>query len=143
MSLRRMSGCLTVCGLLASTAASAAPASCLSEAQQSAFDVGALKSALSVVAVACGQEDSYNQFVEKHRRELVAEDATVNGFFKRVYGRVAQARYDSYITLLANEQGEIGQREGSDYCPRFHGRCSVRSWRCRAPCSRNTRRART
>jgi hypothetical protein len=119
MSVSHKTALLAVLGLLASPAVSAAPASCLSARQQSAFDVGALKSALSVVAVTCGDEDSYNQFVELHRSELVSEDATVNAWFKGTFGRVAQPRYDAYITLLANEQGEIGQKQGSDYCPRF------------------------
>ena len=119
MSFRRKVSLLAVLGMFASSAASAAPGSCLSTDQQSAFDVGSLKSALSVLAVACGDEDDYNHFVELHRRELVAEDGTVNAWFKRTYGKLAQPRYDSYITLLANEQSEIGQKQGSDYCPRL------------------------
>jgi hypothetical protein len=119
MSLLRKASLMAIVGMFASTAASAAPGTCLSPDQQSAFDVGSLKSALSVLAVACSAEDNYNAFVEMHRRELVAEDGTVNAWFKRQYGKAAQARYDSYITLLANEQSEIGQKQGSDYCPRL------------------------
>ncbi len=119
MSIHRKTSLLAVLGLLTASAASAAPASCLSPEQQSAFDVGALKSELSVLAVACSNEDDYNRFVELHRRELVSEDATVNAWFKRTYGGAAQPRYDSYITLLANEQSETGQKQGSDFCPRL------------------------
>ncbi len=96
-----------------------AQARCSSAKDQSAFDVGALKSELSVLAVGCSDEDDYNRFVERDRSELVAEDAVVNAWFKREFGRAAQARYDSYITLLANEQSEKGQHEGSDFCPRL------------------------
>ena len=119
MSLRHYASAFAVIGILTGSAASAAPASCLSAGEQSAFDVGSLKSALSVLAVACSDEDEYNAFVERHRRELVAEDATVNAYFRRIYGRAAQPRYDTYITLLANEQSEAGQKQGSDYCPRL------------------------
>ena len=41
----------------------------------------------------------------------------VNAWFKRTYGRAAQTRYDSYITLQANEQSVAGQHEGTDFCP--------------------------
>jgi hypothetical protein len=119
MSNHRKTTFLAVLGLLTASAASAAPASCLSPEQQSAFDVGALKSELSVLAVGCSNENEYNRFVEMHRRELLSQDATVNAWFKRTYGKVAQPRYDSYITLLANEQSEIGQKQGSDFCPRL------------------------
>ena len=96
-----------------------AQARCSSASDQAAFDVGALKSELSVLAVGCSDENEYNGFVERDRSELVAQDAVVNAWFKRTFGRTAQAHYDSYITLLANEQGLKGQHEGSDFCPRL------------------------
>jgi hypothetical protein len=80
--------------------------------------VGALKSELSVLAVGCSDEDAYNSFILKYRSELVREDGVVNAWFKRTYGKNAQKEYDSYITLLANEQGQVGMHEGSDFCPR-------------------------
>jgi hypothetical protein len=119
MSIRHYASALAIVGMFASSAASAASTACLSSGEQSAFDVGSLKSALSVLAVACSDEDDYNAFVLQHRRQLVSEDGVVNGYFKRVYGKQAQPRYDSYITLLANEQSEISQKQGSDYCPRL------------------------
>ncbi len=104
--------------LLASTV-SAAPVRCSSPTDQAAFDVGSLKSELSVLAVGCSNEDGYNQFVERYRTRLVAEDHVVNAWFSRTYGRAAQSHYDSYITLLANEQSQEGLRQGSDFCPRL------------------------
>ncbi len=96
-----------------------AQARCSSPTDEAAFEVGALKSELSVLAVGCSDEDDYNHFVERARSELVAEDAVVNAWFKKTYGKAAQAKYDSYITLLANEQSVKGQHEGSDFCPRL------------------------
>lgn len=98
---------------------SGAQARCSSPADGLAFDVAALKSELSVLAVQCGDDTDYNQFVERTRSELVREDGVVNAWFKRTYGRTAQARYDSYITLQANEQSLAGQHEGSEFCPRW------------------------
>ncbi len=116
--MRRL-GLLLAAAAMAGGVAGGAQARCGSAAEQSAFDVGALKSELSVLAVACGDEDDYNRFVERDRSELIHSDAVVNAWFKREFGRAAQTRYDSYITLLANEQGLKGQHEGSDFCPRL------------------------
>ena len=118
MSARQtLSGLLAAALLVATTAG--AQARCASATDQAAFDVGALKSEMSVLAVGCSNEEDYNRFIERDRAELVAQDAVVNAWFKKTYGRAAQAHYDSYITLLANEQGLKGQHEGSDFCPRL------------------------
>ncbi len=116
--MRRSATLLAGIAMLAGIA-SGAQARCTSERDQSAFDVGALKSELSVLAVGCGDEEDYNGFVTRDRSELVAEDAVVNAWFKKTYGRSAQSQYDSYITLLANEQSVSGQHEGSEFCPRL------------------------
>ena len=108
---------LLMAGAMLTGLAHGAQARCSSAADQGAFAVVALKSALSVVAVACDDERDYNAFVEHARAELIREDGVVNAWFKRSYGRAAQARYDSYITLQANEQSVAGQHQGSDYCP--------------------------
>ncbi len=106
-------------GLLFSTAAGA-QTRCASPTDQSAFDVAALKSQLSVLAVTCNEEDAYNRFVERFRGELVAKDAAVNAWFRRQYGRSAQQHYDAFITLLANAQSDVGLHQGSDFCPRLN-----------------------
>ena len=120
MSARQAGRALVAATLLVATTVGA-QARCSSATDQAAFDVGALKSELSVLAVGCSDEEDYNRFVERDRAELVAQDAVVNAWFKKTFGRAAQARYDSYITLLANEQGLKGQHEGSDFCPRLKG----------------------
>ncbi len=117
MSKHRIAAAVAALGLLAANPAWA-QLRCPSPADQSAFEVGALKSELSVLAVGCSNEDDYNRFVERFRPELVKEDGVVNAWFKKTYGRNAQREYDSYITLLANEQGQVGMHEGSDFCPR-------------------------
>ena len=118
MMARRIAS-LLMAGTMAAGIASGAQARCTSDNDESAFDVAALKSELSVLAVQCGDDSEYNAFIERARPELVREDGVVNAWFKRSYGRTAQARYDSYITLQANEQSLSGQHEGSDFCPRL------------------------
>jgi len=114
--MKRIIGCLLSLNLLA---AGPALADCTIPAEQAAFDVGALKSELSILAIACSNQNQYNQFVERYRTELVAEDQVVNAWFNKSYGRNGRSHYDSYITLLANEQSNVGQHEGSDFCPRL------------------------
>ena len=101
------------------SSASAASTRCASPTDQAAFEIGSLKSELSVLAVGCSNEDGYNAFVNRYRSRLVEEDRVVNAWFSRTYGRGAQSHYDSYITLLANEQSQVGLRQGSDFCPRL------------------------
>ncbi len=105
-------------GLFASAAAQAQTV-CISPAEEDAFQIGALKSELTVLAIGCKTEEAYNSFVERYRPELVAKDAVVNAWFRHTYGGAAQKNYDAYITLLANEHSEEAQREGTDFCPRM------------------------
>ena len=117
MSARRVTSLVVATAMMAGLVQSA-QAHCTSPNDQAAFEVAALKSELSVLAVACEDDKDYNAFIERARAELVREDAVVNAWFKRTYGRAAQSRYDSYITLQANEQSVAGQHKGSDFCPR-------------------------
>ena len=116
MTARRVVALATAFGLLSSQAFAAG---CTAPTDQAAFDVGALKSELSVMAVSCSDEDPYNQFVNRYRTRLVAEDKVVNAWFSKTYGRNAQKQYDAYITLLANEQSSDGLRQGTGFCPRL------------------------
>lgn len=118
MIARRL-GAALASAAIAGLVTSGAQAHCASPKEQSAFDVGALKSELSVLAVGCGEDNAYNAFVNRDRSELVAEDAIVNAWYKRMYGKAAQSHYDQFITTLANEQSIAGQHEGSEFCPRL------------------------
>ena len=109
---------LAVLGLLASGAAQA-QVRCAMPAEQTAFEIGALKSELTVLATSCaGADKPYNAFVERYRSTLVSSDAAVNAWFKRTYGRSAQRQYDAYITSLINAQSENGLKQGTNFCPR-------------------------
>ena len=109
---------LAMFGLLAGGAAQA-QVRCASPADQAAFEVGALKSEMIVLAETCPNADkTYNAFIERYRPELTSEDRVVNAWFKKTFGKVAQREYDSYITNLINGQSQIGLRQGSNFCPR-------------------------
>jgi hypothetical protein len=119
--MRRLLHGLAAFSLLATAAVpntAWAQVQCSSPTDQSAFDVGALKSELTVLAVSCDADKSYNAFVERFRSDLVSSDGVVNAWFKRTYGKSAQTRYDQYITELINQQSQLGLKQGSDFCPR-------------------------
>ena len=114
---RLMSG-LAALGMMASGAAQA-QVRCTVPEDQVAFEIGALKSEMTVLATSCpGADKEYNAFVERFRPQLVSSDAAVNAWFKRTYGRNAQREYDSYITTLANAQSQVGLHQGTNFCPR-------------------------
>lgn len=116
--MRNLMHGFAVLGMLASGAAQA-QVRCSTPADQTAFEIGALKSELTVLATSCaGADKNYNAFIERYRPELVASDATMNGWFKRTYGRNAQHQYDGYITSLINAQSENGLHQGTNFCPR-------------------------
>lgn len=107
--------------LVASAASTGAfaQARCPSASDQAAFEVGALKSQMIVLAESCTDADkSYNAFIERYRPELTSQDRVVNAWFKKVYGKAAQREYDSYITNLINSQSQNGLKQGTTFCPR-------------------------
>jgi hypothetical protein len=98
--------------------APALAAGCPSPGDQASFDVAALKSELMVLATNCRNDSDYNAVVNRFRPQLVANDAELNVYFKRVFGAAAQREHDAYITALANAQAEESIKLGSDLCPR-------------------------
>ncbi len=116
--MRRMFHGLLAAGLLVSPYAQAAQ--CASPADQTVFDLAALKSELMVLATGCkGSDDAYNAFVNRYKPQLGANDHALAAYFKRAYGRNAQREQDAYVTNLANSQSQHGVHQGSDFCPRM------------------------
>ncbi len=85
-------------------------------ADTEAFNVTGLKSELMVTALSCNEQDKYNAFVAKFHPDLIAEEATLNRYFSRTFGRGAQKAHDDYITQLANVQAERGLQAGVAFC---------------------------
>ena len=116
--MNRLLCALAALGVLAPGVASA-QVRCAGPEEQAAFEIGALKSEMTVLATSCpGADKSYNAFVERFRPQLLSSDAAVNAWFKRTYGRNAQRQYDAYITTLINAQSQTGLRQGTNFCPR-------------------------
>src|ERR1700761_2339903 len=105
---------LLASGLLAGGIAAAQP--CAKPADVTAFDVASLKSKLMVTALTCDQRDSYNDFVQRYRTELVTHERALKAYFSRAFGGRAQREQDDYITNLANTQSQNGIRQGTLFC---------------------------
>lgn len=109
-----------VLGILAAPVALAAPR-CPDEAEQSVFEVEALKSELMVVGITCQQEDRYNAFMERYRPRLAENHRAFEQHFSRTRGRAGKSATDAYVTNLAQTRGFEAQKLGSDFCPRNSG----------------------
>lgn len=99
----------------ARASALAAPA-CEFPADRTAFDIEGLKSELMVTALACKQQDRYNEFMTRYKPAVAAEEHDLNAYFKRSYGRSAEKAYDDYISNLANIQEQDGLKAGTAFC---------------------------
>ena len=112
----------SVCGLmmLAVSFSSAANAQsrCSAPADQAIFELQALKSELTVLAIDCKLDERYNDFVRRYLPVLGPNEKDFSGYFRRSFGGRAQPEQDSYITTLANSQSQDAIHQGVDYCPR-------------------------
>lgn len=107
-------------GLALAPVAQANPQRCPTAAEQSMFEVAALKTELMVVGITCQAEDRYNQFVLRYRQQLIENDRQLNAHFEGRFGRgnTGKRAMDAYVTNLAQARGFAGQRLGADFCPR-------------------------
>jgi hypothetical protein len=86
-----------------------------SEEVQQAFNVIALKSALMVAALSCGEQDKYDAFMTAFQPHILAEQHVMDAYFRRM-GRSGQTQEDAFVTLLANNQSVTGIGQGSIFC---------------------------
>ena len=101
---------------LAFSQAAWAVSDCVQPQDRAAFEVEGLKSQLMVAALACKEQPQYNAFMGRYRPNIASQEAGLNGYFKRVYGRKYEKSYDDYISNLANVQEEDGLKAGNQFC---------------------------
>src|ERR1700759_4192383 len=90
---------------------------CSSVADQSAFEVQALRSELMVLATGCHDDDRYNAFIRRFQADLQGNEKAINAYFQHRYGRTAQTEHDRFVTDLANAISRQGSDLGGDFCP--------------------------
>jgi hypothetical protein len=91
---------------------------CASLADQSAFEIQALRSELMVLATGCRDDDRYNAFIRRFQADLQGNEKAVHAYFQHRYGRSAQTEHDRFVTDLANAMSRQGSDLGGDFCPR-------------------------
>lgn len=91
---------------------------CASNADQSAFEVQALRSELMVLATGCHDDSAYNAFIRRFQPDLQANERQVSAYFQHRYGRAGQTEHDRFVTDLANAMSIQGSNLGTDFCPR-------------------------
>lgn len=91
---------------------------CSSAADQTAFEVQALRSELMVLATGCHDDDRYNAFIRRYQGDLQGNERAINAYFQHRYGRSAQTEHDRFVTDLANAISRQGSDLGGDFCPR-------------------------
>ncbi len=115
--MRRFVSAVTALTLLSVQPVLAQP-QCSSVADQSAFEVQALRSELMVLATGCHDDDRYNAFIRRYQGDLQGNERTINAYFQHRYGRMAQTEHDRFVTDLANAISRQGSDLGGDFCPR-------------------------
>jgi hypothetical protein len=96
----------------------AAPA-CTSVADQSAYEVLALRTQMILLATKCGRDQDYNKnFIVRFQPELQANERAVLAYFRRIYGGAGQGRKDSFSTELVNVMSQQANTQGAEFCPR-------------------------
>ncbi len=91
---------------------------CSSVADQSAFEVQALRSELMVLATGCHDDDRYNAFIRRYQSDLQGNERAINAYFQHRYGRAGQTEHDRFVTDLANAISRQGSDLGGDFCSR-------------------------
>ena len=115
---RWLYGIMAAGTLLGSASGAMAASQCSEPADQQAFELVGLKTALMVVATTCDTTEKYNSFIRRYQSSLQETDRSLSGYFKRRYGARGQQEYDRYATDLANVQSRGGLGQGTDFCSR-------------------------
>ena len=115
--MRRLLSAVTALTLLSAQPV-LAERQCASLADQSAFEVQALRSELMVLATGCHDDDRYNAFIRRYQPDLQANERLISSYFSHRYGRSGQTEHDRFVTELANAMSRQGSDLGGDFCPR-------------------------
>ncbi len=110
---------LICCALAAAATPVNAAMSCPSVADQTAFEVLALRTQMILLATKCGRDQAYNtNFIVRFQPVLQANERTVLAYFRSVYGSAGQGRKDNFSTELVNVMSQQADSQGAEFCPR-------------------------
>jgi hypothetical protein len=111
---------IATAALLSLAAPAVAVPACSNPADQSAWEVLALRRMMSVIATKnCGKEREYNEYFIKRFQPIIQDnDRKVQAYFRRVYGGAGRGRMDIFETELANIMSQQANRQAGEFCSR-------------------------
>jgi hypothetical protein len=98
-----------------------ATAACASVADESAYEILALRQMMTELALKCGKQaeaDYNNYFVKRFQPVLQSNDREVLTYFRRLYGGAGQSRMTTFTTELISEISRLANHQGGEFCPR-------------------------
>jgi len=109
---------IATAALLSLAAPAVAVPACSNPADQSAWEVLALRRMMSVIATKnCGKEREYNEYFIKRFQPIIQDnDRKVQAYFRRVYGGAGRGRMDIFETELANIMSQQANRQAGEFC---------------------------
>ncbi|MGZ9035323.1 MAG: hypothetical protein ACXW25_13085, partial [Rhodospirillales bacterium] len=75
-----------------------------------------LQTELMVAALACGEQQRYNAFVNTFKSELTQRGRLLRAYFKRVHGPSGENRMNAFVTKLANDASQRTANGPDAYC---------------------------
>ncbi|MDZ3838783.1 MAG: hypothetical protein U0S49_15555 [Rhodospirillales bacterium] len=101
--------------VVAAPSAWAAPA-CATAEDEATLNARVLQTELMVAALACGEQQRYNDFVKTFKTELSQRGRMLRAYFKRVHGASGESRMNAFVTKLANDASQRTANAPDAYC---------------------------
>lgn len=109
-----------ILGMGLAVAASASPAwagsACATAEDEVTLNARVLQTELMVAALACGEQQRYNAFVNTFKSELSQRGRLLRAYFKRVHGPSGENRMNAFVTKLANDASQRTANGPDAYC---------------------------
>ncbi len=89
-------------------------ANCALDNEKKALDVRALQTQLMVAALSCGEQQRYNEFMQKFKKELSLQGDGLKQYFSRVYNNQSERQQNNFVTKLANTSSKLSLEEDEE-----------------------------
>lgn len=88
---------------------------CIKPVERALVDLRKFRARITVAALRCDQQSSYNAIVKRHERELVIHGKGLGAVFRRLHGAAATGELNRYVTHLTN-RASINSLSVRNYC---------------------------
>ena len=90
--------------------------SCSRPTDQMALNTRVLQTELMVGALACNNQQLYNEFVTRYRGDLIKQGQSLREMFDRRHGRGGTTHMNELVTRLANEASQRSATQRYGFC---------------------------